>query len=379
MDLHFNMTAAFTKWVVASGALHEPFVVVDIGVQGGENVRWHLLGDHLVVHGFDAIEEVVETLKQENRGKPNRHYHWVAAGSADEEREFYFNAADPCSSSFYPHGVDRFETERREQPRKVQVRRLDTLLKQGIVANPDFLKTDVEGFEKEVFLGAPELLRSVLGIETETNFGVSPTYPKSHFGTLQEILLGHHLLVFDLNFNRVARASFQRALMRKGLHAVTDQKSAGKPATLNVLFCRDLIDEIDQPGNYIGPCEPFNVDQLIKMMIVYELHGLNDIALDSADRFKDRLSGRLDVDKAIDLLADPYCMTPGGAPAATAGDDTSGALQAANAALKQRIRELEASSSVLERHIHDLESSTSWQATAPLRALRKALARSSRG
>lgn len=39
MDLHFNMSAAFTRWVVASGALREPFVVVDIGGQGGENPR----------------------------------------------------------------------------------------------------------------------------------------------------------------------------------------------------------------------------------------------------------------------------------------------------------------------------------------------------
>jgi len=364
MDLHFNINAAFTKWVVTSGALHEPFVVVDIGVQGGENPRWHLLGDHLTVHGFDAIKEVVETLERQNRGNPNRHYHWLAAGSSDEEREFYFNAVAPCSSSFYPQGTDRFATERREQPRKVQVRRLDTLLKQGIIAKPDFLKTDVEGFEKEVFLGAPELLRSVLSIETETNFEVSPTYPKSHFGTLQEILLERHFLVFDLNFNRIPRASFQQALVRKGLPAVTDQRSAGKPATLNVLFCRDLIDETDHPENYVGPCEPLSVDQLIKMMIVYELHGLNDIALDVADRFRDRLSGRLDVDKAIDLLADPYCRTPGGAPPARAADGMIEPLRAANAALEQRI--------------HDFEASTSWHATAPLRALRKVFARGSR-
>lgn len=323
-----------------------------------------MLGDHLIVHGFDAIREVIETLTRQNRGNPNRRYHWIAAEATDEEREFYFNAADPFSSSFYPQGVDRFAIERREQPRKVQVRRLDTLLKQGAIAKADFLKTDVEGFEKEVFLGAPELLRSVLGIEIETNFGVSPTYPKSHLGTLQETLLERHLLVFDLNFNRIPRATFQQALKRKGLPAVTDQQSAGKPATLNVLFCLDLIDETDQPDNYIGPCEPFSVDQLIKMMIVYELHGLNDIALDTADKFKDRLSARLDVDKAINLLADPYCRTPGGAAPAPADDGATAPLRAANAAL--------------ERRIHELETSKSWQATAPLRALRRALARGSR-
>ena len=72
------------------------------------------------------------------------------------------------------------------------------------------------GFEKEVFLGAREMLRSVLGVESETNFDISPTYPMRHFGTLQQLLLDAHLLTFDLSCNRVPRASFVRALASKG-------------------------------------------------------------------------------------------------------------------------------------------------------------------
>jgi hypothetical protein len=42
-------------------------------------------------------------------------------------------------------------------------------------------------------------------------------------------------------------------------------------------------------------------------MIMYELHGLNDIAVDTLERFADRLKGRLDIEHAIRLLADPHC------------------------------------------------------------------------
>lgn len=309
MDIAFNSSAAFTRWVVKAGLLHEPFVVVDVGVQGGENIRWHLLGDHLVVHGFDPIAEVIEVLVKQRH--PNRHYHLLGIGAKDEEREFYFNAVDPCSSSFYAHGSDRFAADgsRIEQPRRAKIRRLDGLLAEGVIPPADFLKVDVEGFEHEVFGGAARLLDTVLGVETETNFSVAPPfYMRSHFVTLHELLLPHHLLVFDLNFNRIPRLSFQQELERKGLAPVTDQASVGKPATVNVLFCRDLIAEVDQPHHYlIPPSSPPTTDALIKAMIIYELHALNDIAVDTAARFKDQLGARFDVAKAMALLADPNC------------------------------------------------------------------------
>src|SRR5580704_18181174 len=146
MDLWFNSTALFTRWVVSAGLLEGPFVVVAVGVQGAENVRWHLLGDYLVVHGFDAIEEVVGLLRRENADYPNRHYHWLAAGSVDEERAFYVNEAESTSSSFYAQGADRFglREKRAERARMVTVRRLDTLLAEGVIPGADFLKCDVE-------------------------------------------------------------------------------------------------------------------------------------------------------------------------------------------------------------------------------------------
>jgi FkbM family methyltransferase len=309
MDLHFNSAAPFTRWVVRSGTLYEPFVVVDIGVQGGENTRWHLLRDYLIVHGFDAIEEVIEELRQKNRNHPNRHYHCLAAGSTEEERSFYFNNVDPYSSSFYPRKADRFglREQRREQERKVKVRPLDALLADGTISRADFLKCDVEGFEKEVFLGACALLNSVLGIETETNFFASPLYPDTHLCTLQRLLLDAHLLIFDLSFYRVPRASFTREVARRRAIGAAALRGIGKPAIVNVLFCRDLIDEADHQENYTSPCRPVSVDQLIKLMIIYELYGLSDVALDTAARFADRLAERLDVGQAVHLLADPFC------------------------------------------------------------------------
>jgi FkbM family methyltransferase len=312
VDICFNPDARFTKWVLTLGRLREPFVVVDVGVQGGESVRWRILGDRLVVHGFDPIREVVEELSAMPGGVGERHYHWMAAGNEDGERDFWVRVDNPYASSLYEQGEDRYALgEKSFRRRRVPVRKLDTLRAQGLLPPADFVKVDVEGFERHVLAGAHDLLAaSALGVEIESSFDSSPEYPSSHFGTVHALLHEAGLVVFDLNFNRIPRASFQHALQRAGVPTVDDQQSVGRVSTLNVLFCRDLIQEADHAENYAAPRPPASVDQIVKLMIIYELHGLNDVAVDTAERFRGRLVERFDVDAAIALLANPDCRGP---------------------------------------------------------------------
>jgi hypothetical protein len=122
MELGYNRNAHFTKWVVSAGLLTEPFVLIDVGVQDGEHLRWRALGDCLVVHGFDPIEEGVQKLVEANGGRPNRHYHCMALGNTDGEATLYFNPANPTTSSMYQQGVNRFDIERSEDHRTVPIR-----------------------------------------------------------------------------------------------------------------------------------------------------------------------------------------------------------------------------------------------------------------
>src|ERR1700745_898596 len=117
VDLAFNHDAKFTNGGVSRGLVTEPFVLMDIGVQGGEHIRWRPLDDYLIVHGFDPIEEVVQKLAEENRGRATRHYHYMAVGKVDGEQKFYFNPVNPTASSMYQQATGRFGVETAEQQR----------------------------------------------------------------------------------------------------------------------------------------------------------------------------------------------------------------------------------------------------------------------
>jgi FkbM family methyltransferase len=340
MDLFFNENPRFTKWLVKSGTLREPFVVIDVGVQGGAHPRWHLLGEYLTFHGFDAIKEVVEELTRTNSKAPSRTFHWLAIGDEDGEREFYFNPGNPTNSSFCPSS---FQAAGPAQVRKVPVRKLDTLLRDGVVPNADFLKIDVEGFETHVLQGAARMLANgVLGVEAETNFFSGDAYPDGRFVPVQAALSDSGLVLFDLVVTRVPRASYREACEARGL-STPPAYGTGKATVFDVLFCRDLTAERDGSQFYKRLPPAPTVDQILKTIVIYELHGLHDIAFDTAAMFSAELGHRMDVERALDLL---FQQTP------PSEDPT-----------------------ILRQQLHSIHASTSWRITAPLRAIGNMLKR----
>jgi len=295
VDLYFNVQPEFTKWVVNSGLLQEKFVLVDVGVLGGENPRWHLLREYLVVHGFDANKDAIDELHRVSWDpKWDRTYHWMAVGNRNGEKEFFLDPRQPTQGSFgFGIGLQR---------KLISVRSLDSLLHDGVIPHPDFIKIDVEGYEADVLLGAKELLGqgSVLGMEIETNFCTSASYPKSHFNSIHDVALEHGLKLFDLNFDRTVRPIYQAA--RQSWPSAGSGAGAGMPTTFNVLLCRDIIAERDGASFYERALSPPTVDQVIKLMSIYELYGLSDVAVDTAINFSKILRERLDVDDALERL-----------------------------------------------------------------------------
>jgi FkbM family methyltransferase len=360
-----------TQWIVRDGLLKERFVVIDIGCQGGEHPRWRFLGDYAEVHGFDAIAEVIENLRETSAQLPHRYFWNVALGNENGTREFFVKS-DSYGSSFYATNVPATSVPAdgiRRGTRIVEIRTLDSIFREGNLPRADYIKLDCEGFEPEILKGAASYIAASapLCITVESTFAVSPEHPHGHFHAINELLVQNHLLVFDVNIVRAPRPAYVDASRRAGIEErdlPPIRLLVGAPTTCDFLFCRDLTAERAHPENFIAPRPPPpTADQIIKAMINFELHGLMDCAVDVAAAFRSELEGRFDVDKAISLL-----LRPAQNPRNTA--DVALCMNRIGA-LEREVRERVISEVTLAQ----VYGSTSWRVTKPLRLARTALRR----
>src|SRR5216684_4214609 len=277
-QLYNNDSPAFTTWVIENDLLEEPFVVIDVGVQGGPHRRWKHLKDKVRVYGFDAIPEVVEELNAQKQ--PNEIYFAAALGDEEGTRDFYVrsNGSSYYESSFYEMPSDRegLGAVHPASLSKVPITRLDTLFAKGVIPPADHIKVDCDGHDPEVIRGARRYLAqsNVLCVIIETAFTVSPQYPKSHFVAVSDILTAHRLRVFDLALMRTAQPSYVAAKARYPWPAAnplhdTPALNVGAPGTIDALFCRDYIAEQVTPSQYVkvpGAVTEPTTDKIIKSM-----------------------------------------------------------------------------------------------------------------
>jgi FkbM family methyltransferase len=304
MELHCNSAAPLTRWLVRKGLPPTPFVLVDVGVQGGVNPRWEPLADRIEVYGFDPLEEAIAPLKA--LGNPHHHYFAMALGNEDGERTLHVQV-NRYASSLYAQAESRYQVDekvwQKDAARRISIRKLDSLFAEGALPPADFIKLDCEGFEPDVLRGASRYLDAsdLIGADLETNFNVSPTLPDTHFWASYEPLLGKRLLLFDVAFNRVPRARYAGEVAKR--RSAVEAPGRFRPATWNVLLARDLIQDCESPSSYPRmPNVLVDADAVLKSIIVLELYGLIDWAYDYLRSFSDLLRPHLDVELARQVL-----------------------------------------------------------------------------
>lgn len=281
---------AFTDWIVKSGLLREPLRLIDVGVLGGLHPRWRWLGDCFEAWAFDPLPDAIEQLKAANPAPDRIHYYCLGLGNEDGERLFA-RTDNPYGSSFLPRALRETQIGRDAAGNlpsnwsRAAIRKLDSLMGEGLFASIDYIKMDCEGFELDVLDGGQRFLdhSGVFAVESESSLKLHPWYRPCHFVQLYQRLGERQFDVYDEYHYRVSREPFPDGHPHRS-----------RPDTYDFLFLRGF-----------GESDDLNVhslDRLIKMAIVAELYALQDIAADIVTRAADRLAARLDCAKALTLL-----------------------------------------------------------------------------
>jgi FkbM family methyltransferase len=147
-------------------------VLYDIGGRGGLHRRWGL------AYRCGLIEPFLFEPDPRERVRLARMYGdaqviGVAVGDVEGPASMHLTAEPGCSSLLEPDiGALRSIglSDGREVVARVPVtiRRIDTMISEGLLPPPTFLKIDVQGFERRVLDGIGEAIDSVVGIELES-------------------------------------------------------------------------------------------------------------------------------------------------------------------------------------------------------------------
>jgi FkbM family methyltransferase len=282
---------AFTDWIVENGFLYEPFRLIDVGVQGGIHSRWNWLREYLELWAFHPLSDVIQQLSADNPAPERLHYFHMGLGDEDGTRPFQRNE-NPYGSAHLPAEISENHLGRTsggELPlgwSRVPIRRLDSLLREGLFHQIDAIKLDCEGFEFQILKGADRFLTEtgVFAIESESNLKLqTERHNPCHFVDIYQLIGRRGFEVYDLYYYRVSRPEIPGGYPHKG-----------QPDTFDFLFLRGF--GVD------NNLSSFSVDHLIKMMIVAELYALQDVASNLLARASSRFSHRFNVEKALELL-----------------------------------------------------------------------------
>lgn len=300
--------------LVAQGVLNDdPFVLIDAGCSGGIDGIWRHFGRNLVAHGFDPQKSECHRL-QEKEGFPGVHYHAAFVGlppddpfvqgksSMDREVMEYFNPWNRLSTAYAYNNFTRVRAQSNsigEDLVDAVPVRIDDFIRDEKLERVDFIKIDVDGPDLDVLQTTRDIVRpcGVLGFSLEVNFTGSHYGSDNTLHNTDLIMRSMGFVLCDLSIRRYSRA----ALPAPFLLNMFAQTRFGQPIQGDAVYLRDVA---SPHYRKLWGDEP-TASQLLKMVGLYEMFRLPDLAAETLQVWRSTLAPLVDVDRLLDLLTPP--------------------------------------------------------------------------
>ncbi|HEV7349024.1 FkbM family methyltransferase [Telluribacter sp.] len=148
--------------------------IIDVGANQGQfALAASRLFSNAVIHSFEPVPDSFLVLQQNlSKSSLTRFYNY-GLGSKSGEINFYKNAHSHASSALPVSEFQKKEIPKTAQstPINVHINTLDAVIDNlGHLPSPILLKLDVQGYEKEVLLGARDFIKRVDYLLFETSF-----------------------------------------------------------------------------------------------------------------------------------------------------------------------------------------------------------------
>ena len=299
-----------TRYLVKRGVFRgSEFGLVDVGASGGIDSRWNVFGDQLRAWGFDLLEGEVERLNALGRKDVSYHAYRVGYKAYDEllervpfsipERPAISNDPGPRFSVW--KAITAVEVQKfydgsgslRQSERRID---LDDFFAGDLRRAVDFIKTDTDGNDYEVLLGAANLIKEspVIGVQAECNLHGRLHPHVQVFANLDRMMRQAGFSLFDMSTWRYSRAALPSRFVW-GSPGPTDK---GQLWWGDFLYFRDLGDPAYEANWDYQP----TMTKVLKLACCFESYDLADCAAELLLKYERALRALVDVEHCLDLL-----------------------------------------------------------------------------
>ena len=177
-------------------------VFLDVGAMGGPQTphfRYLCASNSIVYVGIEPQEAECENLR---KMFPDGLFVSNAVGDISGDVPLYFTRSPACTSVLEPnfdilnnYPINTcFEVLGHSS---VNVTRIETMVKTGVIPMPDYIKCDAQGYDYQVLEGCGDVLETVLGIEVECQFRQIYKDQKT-FYDIKQLLEAHGFILRDM-------------------------------------------------------------------------------------------------------------------------------------------------------------------------------------